>query len=113
MTSRSGRGRWQRVLDARRQARIAEGRDPDQADLFAAPPKPSTRPATIPAPVTPTPRPSEAVGVLTLGEAASRLGMSRAAFEALIDADKIEALPTGCTRTIPMREVERLMTSRS
>jgi excisionase family DNA binding protein len=55
------------------------------------------------------PRPSESVGVLTLGEAAARLGISRSHLEALIDAGKIEALPTGFTRTVPTREVERLM----
>jgi excisionase family DNA binding protein len=53
-------------------------------------------------------RPSEAVGVLTLGEACVRLGVTRAQLEAMIAAGKIEALPTGYTRTIPTREVERL-----
>ena len=52
--------------------------------------------------------PSEAVGVLTLGEAAVRLGVSRSQLEAMIAAGKIEALPTGFTQTIPSREVERL-----
>jgi excisionase family DNA binding protein len=46
--------------------------------------------------------------VLTLGEAAVRLGVSRAQIEAMIAARKIEALPTGFTRTIPVREIERL-----
>jgi excisionase family DNA binding protein len=108
MTSHSGRGRWERVLAARRQARIAQGRDPDQSDLFAAPPKPRTTQPYVPTPITATPRPSEAIGVLSLGEAAARLGVSRAALEAMIDAGKVEALPTGFTRMIPTREVERL-----
>ena len=34
MTSRSSRGRWQRAVDARRQAREALGRDRNQGDLF-------------------------------------------------------------------------------
>jgi excisionase family DNA binding protein len=108
VTSRSSRGRWERVLAARRQARIAQGRDPDQADLFTAPPKPRTTQPVIPTPVAPTSRPSEAIGVLSLGEAATRLDVSRAALEAMIDAGKVEALATGFTRMIPTREVERL-----
>ena len=105
MTSRSSRGRWQRVLDARRQARAAQGRDPDTGDLFATPPKPKK---TVPPPLPSTPRPPERTEyVLTLGEAAVRLGMSRPALEALIDAGKLEALPTGFTRMIPSREIER------
>jgi hypothetical protein len=34
--------------------------------------------------------------------------MSRAALEAMIDAGKLQALPTGFTRMIPTRDVERL-----
>jgi excisionase family DNA binding protein len=51
------------------------------------------------------------VGVLTLGEACVRLGVTRVRLEAMIAAGKIEALPTGLTRTIPTREVERLSQS--
>lgn len=87
---------------------MAQGRDPDQPDLFTSPPKPRTKQPTIPTPVAPSPRPSEAIGVLSLGEAAARLGVSRSALEAMIDAGKVEALPTGYTRMIPTREVERL-----
>lgn len=46
--------------------------------------------------------------VLTLGEAAARLNVSRPELEALIAAGKIEALPTGFTQMIPTREAERL-----
>jgi hypothetical protein len=48
------------------------------------------------------------VGVLALGEAAARLGMSRAQLEKMIDAGTVQALPTGFTRMIPTREVARL-----
>jgi hypothetical protein len=106
---RSGRGRWPRVLDARQQAREALGRDPNQTDLFAAPPKTTT-------PLLRTPEPVKAVAdpyarverVLSLGEAATRLGVGRDGLEAMIDACKVEALTTGFTRMIPTREVERL-----
>ncbi|HEY3085909.1 MAG TPA: helix-turn-helix domain-containing protein [Candidatus Dormibacteraeota bacterium] len=64
-------------------------------------------------PVTPLPQrdetPSEAVYVLSLGEAAARLGISRRELEAMIAAGKIEALPTGFTRMIPTTEVKRLL----
>jgi excisionase family DNA binding protein len=53
--------------------------------------------------------PSEAVYVLSLGEAAARLGISRRELEAMIAAGKIEALPTGFTRMIPTTEVKRLL----
>jgi excisionase family DNA binding protein len=50
----------------------------------------------------------ESIGVLTLGEAAARLGVSRPDLEKMIEVGKIEALPTGYTRTIPTSEIERL-----
>ena len=43
-----------------------------------------------------------------LGQAAARLGVSRDELEVMIAAGNIEALPTGFTRTIPIREIERL-----
>jgi hypothetical protein len=46
--------------------------------------------------------------VLALGEAAARLGMSRAQLETLVDAGKVEALHVGFTKMIPIREVVRL-----
>jgi hypothetical protein len=104
----SRRGRWERVLSARSQARIAQGRDPDQGDLFTAPPKAMTAPPKLPAPAPFPPRPSESIGVLSLGEAAARLSMSRTQLEALIDAGKVEALPTGYTVMVPTREVDWL-----
>lgn len=108
MTGRSGRGRWERVLAARRQAREALGRDPSTGDLFEAPPKART-PERAPEPTQATPDPYRVVvGVLSLGEAAKRLGVSRPELEAMIAAGTIEALPTGYVRMIPTREVERL-----
>jgi excisionase family DNA binding protein len=111
MTSRSGRGRWQRVLEARKQAREALGRDPDADDPFNGPPKGK---AASPAPslrtVVPLHPSERSERVLTLGEAAARLGVRRAELEAMINAGTIEALPTGYSRTVPTREVERLET---
>lgn len=49
--------------------------------------------------------------MLSIGEAAARLGMSRAQLELLIDRGIVRALPTGYTRMIPTTEVERLRTA--
>ena|ERR1700694_921484 len=110
MTSRSGRGKWERVLSARRQAHEALGRDPDASDPFSAPPQRKTPLPTPPpsAPVFIKSDPAATEYVLTRGEAAARLGISRATLEAMIAAGTIEALPTGYTRMIPTREVQRL-----
>ena len=51
MTGRSGRGRWERVVSARREARVALGRDPSGGDLYAAPPKRKSQPAPAPGPI--------------------------------------------------------------
>jgi excisionase family DNA binding protein len=108
MTSRSRRGGWQRVLDARRQSREALGWNPNQGDLFEGPPKKKSA-ADVPLSPRPVePRRDELIGVLTLGEAASRLGISCPELEAMIAAGKIEALETGFTEMIPTREIERL-----
>jgi excisionase family DNA binding protein len=45
---------------------------------------------------------------LSLGEAAARLGVSHGELERMIAAGNVEALPTGFTRMIPRREIERL-----
>jgi excisionase family DNA binding protein len=55
---------------------------------------------------------SRGIGVLSIGEAADRLGMSRSELEALIDRGAVEGLPTGYTRMIPTTEVERLQSKR-
>ncbi len=113
MGSRSGRGRWQRVLDARQEARAALGRDPNQTDLFEAPPKAMTQ-LRAPEPIQATPDPYAVVeGPWSLGEAAGKLGVSRNELEAMIAAEKIEALPTGFTRMIPTSEVARLRPGRT
>jgi hypothetical protein len=66
VTAPGGRGRWERVLAARRRARTALGRDPTGSDLYAAP---NTRKTPLQSPrrVRITPGPS--VLVLTLPEA--------------------------------------------
>jgi excisionase family DNA binding protein len=110
MTSRGGRGPWERVLVARRQAQAALGRDPNSPDLYSASPPKAATPLPEPrGPVLVAIHASErSAKVLSLGEAATRLGVSRTALEAMIDAGKVEALPTGFTRMIPTREVDRL-----
>ena len=101
--------RWQRVLDARRQARESLGLDPSQPKLFDTPPvKKSAKVYVPPKPAPIEPRPDESIGVLSLGEAAARLGISRSELETMIAAGKIEALPTGFTRMVPTTEVEQL-----
>jgi len=109
MTSRSGRGRWERVVAARTQARAALGRDPLGGEPYG-PPKPRT---PLPAPRGPVwASHGPGVAVLSLGEAAARLGVSRAELEAMIEAGKIEALTAGFTRMIPSSEVARLVIDR-
>jgi excisionase family DNA binding protein len=112
VTIQSGRGRWQRVLEARRQAREALGRDPNQITLFDEPTKKksTSRPVSLPPVI--EPNRGESVLVLSLGEAGARLGISRSELEAMITAGKIQALPTGYTRMIPTREVRRLSAGR-
>jgi hypothetical protein len=112
---RSARGpsSRERVEAARRQAALALGRDPDQRDPYIEPPK--SRPAavlTTPASSSSSVE-SRGIGVLSIGEAAARLGMSRSQLEVLIDSGAVKALPTGFARMIPTVEVERLRRSRS
>ena len=107
MTSRGPRRNSRERIDAaRRQARIAQGRDPAGGDAHGGPPKRRS-------PLLPTPGPTwvasgPSIGVLAIGEAAARLGMSRAPLDAMIGAGTVQALPVGFTRMIPTREVERL-----
>jgi excisionase family DNA binding protein len=49
------------------------------------------------------------MGLLTLGEAAAKLGLGRSDLEALIGAGKIQVVQVGeWTRMVPTTEVERL-----
>jgi hypothetical protein len=105
MTTRSGRGRWERVEAARRQARLALGRDPNTGDLFNAPPK---RKASLPPPALPRIEHGPGVPVLMVGEAAIRLGMSRAQLEELIAQGQVKTLPIEFGCVVPTSEVERL-----
>lgn len=108
MAGRSARGRWERVEAARRQARTALGHDGEQPGLFDGRPKAKTPRRYVEAQPHLTPPTSKAVYVLTLGEAAARLGLSRNELERMIEAGKIKTLPTQFTRMIPASEVERL-----
>lgn len=108
MTSSSGRGRWLRVLEARSQARLELG-EPDGGDYGGTPKRPSRPPEPLHMRYVPN---GPGIRVLSLGEAAVRLRVSRAELERMIDAGRIEALPTGCTRMIRTSEVERLDRSR-
>jgi excisionase family DNA binding protein len=92
----------------RDQARVALGSNTDQGGLFDVLPKKRSAPHAPPPSPPAKPQPSEAIGVLTLGEAATRLRVSSLELEAMIDAGTIRALPTGYARMIPTREVERL-----
>jgi excisionase family DNA binding protein len=97
MTTHSTRGRWQRVLDARRRSRAALGREAESSALFRRSSKEEISPIRT-APIPFEQRPNESINVMTLGEAAARLGVCRAELEAMIAVGKIEALPTGFTR---------------
>ena len=106
----SGRGASsrERVDAARRQAALALGRDPEQRDPFVEPPKSGASSTPKAAESVSPPVASRGIGVLSIGEAAARLGMSRVQLEALVDRGAVHALPTGFTRMIPSTEVERL-----
>ena len=88
---RSGRGRGdrERVEAARRQAAIALGRDPDQRDLFVEPPKSSSPPGPTTLARAGSPVRNRGIGVLSIGEAAARLGMPASTLESKIKTLKI------------------------
>jgi hypothetical protein len=48
------------------------------------------------------------VYVLSLGEAAARLGVGRAELEAMIATGKVKTLATGYTPFVPTSEIDRL-----
>ena len=104
---KSARLQWERVEAARRQARseLGDGVRPGPA-YGRSPRRSGTRPVE-PKPV-PTRGSAGTVAVLTLGETAARLGLSRSELERMIAARKIETLTAGFARMIPIAEVERL-----
>jgi len=87
---------------------VALGQDLDAGDLFSGLTKRKAPPLPTPVPKRLQSDPSTTEYVLTLGEAAARLSVSRAELEAMIAAGKIETLPMGLTRAIRTRDVERL-----
>lgn len=91
---------------ASRQARLALGRDPASGDDYGGRSKP--RSPLPPPPSLTRIAHSLGVGVLTIGEAATRLGLGRAELEAMIARGHVETLPTDFVRVIPSSEVERL-----
>lgn len=112
VVKRSGRGRasQERVDAARRQASLDLGRDLEQRDPFVEPPRSSLPPTPKIAPSVSAPVESRAIGVLTIGEAATRLGTSRAELEQLIDCGKVRALPTRFTHAV-LKATRRPMTT--
>lgn len=99
MAGNSRRGRRQRVLDAREQARAALG----SQGSFELDPPPNKR-----SPIQPAPAPYDAEHaapeyVLSLGEVARALSLSREQLEAMIAAGKVEALPTAFSRAAQCR----------
>jgi hypothetical protein len=106
MSSRSGPSRWERVVAARRQARIALGNDPDGPDDSGGRPKP--RSPLPPPPAQKRIAHGPGVRVLMVGETATRLGMSRSELEAMIARDQVATLPIEFGCVVPTSEVERL-----
>lgn len=106
---RSSRGSRERVEAARREAALALGRDPDQRDSFVEP-KASSSPS--PSQSVTSSVPSRGIGVLTVGEAAARLGMGRTQLDAMVARGQVETLPIEFGCVIPTREVERLQRPR-
>jgi hypothetical protein len=106
MTSRSGRGRWERVIAARRQAASALGRDPNAIDPNEGRPKARTPLPAVTRP--PLVDYGPGVAVLSPGEAAARLGITRDELMAMVAAGTIKTLPTEFTPMIPTSEVVRL-----
>jgi sRNA-binding protein len=51
---------------------------------------------------------SEAIGVLTIGEAATRLGIGTSEMEAMVKNETVQSLMAGWTVVVPTSEVESL-----
>jgi excisionase family DNA binding protein len=103
MRGRSGQSsQGEKVRRAREIARAALG---DQARLdqpHAAKYVPRAEPPQ------PEPRPSEAIYVLTKGEAAARLGITTTEVERMIAAGKLRGLETGWTVMVPSDDLQRV-----
>ncbi len=81
----------------------------NQGDLHGAPVKRTTALLGPAKPIMAVADPyGVVVAVLSLGEASIRLDISRDQLEAMIASGKVEALPTGFTRMVPLSEAERL-----
>jgi hypothetical protein len=65
---------------------------------------------TTKAPEPPQPR-SEAIGVLTLREAATRLGITTSEMEAMVERGTVKSLMVRWTVVVPTSEAERLRVS--
>ncbi len=100
---RSRSGQREKVQQARGVVDEALG-DAARRDVPEARPHymPVTRPAE------PVQVRSEAIGVLTIGEAATRLDISRAEVERMIASGRMRSLVAGFTTVVPTSEVERL-----
>jgi hypothetical protein len=108
MTNRSGRGRWQRVLDARLQAQLALGISREGEPFSEPPPKRQGRPEP-PRPVALLSNPNlPSVDVLSVGEAALRLRMSRDELEHLIAVGRVKTVGNAYSRWVVASEVDRL-----
>jgi argonaute-like protein implicated in RNA metabolism and viral defense len=63
-------------------------------------------------PITKPPEPdqlkNEAIGVLTLREAATRLGISTGEMEGMVKRGAVKSVMTGWTMFVPTRQIERL-----
>jgi excisionase family DNA binding protein len=99
---RSRSGQRDKVLRARAIVDEALGgaarRDAPQATRFVPP---TNQPEQVQAR-------SEAIAVLTMQEAATRLGIGRGEVEAMVKRGTVKALMAGWTVVVPTSEVERL-----
>jgi len=107
MKGKSARLQWERVEAARRQARDELGAGVRPGPAYV-PPRRNGGKSYVEPQSPPIRRPPDTVAVLTLGETAARLGLSRSELERMIAAGKVETLTAGLARMIPMTEVERL-----
>jgi hypothetical protein len=109
--NRRGRssGDWKKVDAARALAADALGRE------RPAPSKPPPKPTKLEPPSIRWEKPGPSIGVLTVGEAAQRIGISRQDLEARIARGEVQTLPVGSWGmvVVPTSEVERLRASTS